>query len=233
MYGIRKEIFIMNNELKPILARVDHTLLSQTATWDQIRAICDDGVKYGCASVCIPASYVKQAAEYVAGKIAVCTVIGFPNGYDTTASKCFQATDAVNNGASEIDMVINIGWVKDGLYDRVLDEIRAVKDACQGRLLKVIIETCLLTDDEKRKMCDIVCEAGADYIKTSTGFSTAGANFHDVELMVKGVHGRCKVKAAGGISTVDDMEKFLALGADRLGTSRAVKILNGEQAKGY
>ena len=223
----------MNNELKPILARVDHTLLSQTATWDQIRAICDDGVKYGCASVCIPASYVKQAAEYVAGKIAVCTVIGFPNGYDTTASKCFQATDAVQNGASEIDMVINIGWVKDGLYDRVLDEIRAVKDACQGRLLKVIIETCLLTDDEKRKMCDIVCEAGADYIKTSTGFSTAGANFHDVELMVKGVAGRCKVKAAGGISTVEDMEKFLALGADRLGTSRAVKILNGEQAKGY
>lgn len=233
MYGIRKEIFIMNNELKPILARVDHTLLSQTATWDQIRAICDDGVKYGCASVCIPASYVKQAAEYVAGKIAVCTVIGFPNGYDTTASKCFQATDAVNNGASEIDMVINIGWVKDGLYDRVLDEIRAVKDACQGRLLKVIIETCLLTDEEKEKMCDIVCEAGADYIKTSTGFSTAGANFHDVELMVKGVHGRCKVKAAGGISTVEDMETFLALGADRLGTSRAVKILNGEQAKGY
>ena len=169
----------------------------------------------------------------MAGKIAVCTVIGFPNGYDTTASKCFQATDAVNNGASEIDMVINIGWVKDGLYDRVLDEIRAVKDACQGRLLKVIIETCLLTDEEKEKMCDIVCEAGADYIKTSTGFSTAGATFHDVELMVKGVHGRCKVKAAGGISTVEDMEKFLALGADRLGTSRAVKLLNGEQAKGY
>ena len=160
----------MNNELKPILARVDHTLLSQTATWDQIRAICDDGVKYGCASVCIPASYVKQAAEYVAGKIAVCTVIGFPNGYDTTASKCFQATDAVNNGASEIDMVINLGWVKDGLYDRVLDEIRAVKDACQGRLLKVIIETCLLTDAEKVEMCRVVSQSGAEYIKTSTGF---------------------------------------------------------------
>ena len=154
----------MNNELKPILARVDHTLLSQTATWDQIRAICDDGVKYGCASVCIPASYVKQAAEYVAGKIAVCTVIGFPNGYDTTASKCFQATDAVNNGASEIDMVINIGWVKDGLYDRVLDEIRAVKAHCQGKLLKVIIETCLLTDAEKIEMCRVVSQSGADYI---------------------------------------------------------------------
>ena len=233
MYGIRKEIFIMNNELKPILARVDHTLLSQTATWDQIRAICDDGVKYGCASVCIPASYVKQAAEYVDGKIAVCTVIGFPNGYDTTAAKCFEAADAVKNGAAEIDMVINIGWVKDGLYDQVLDEIKQVKAACDGKLLKVIIETCLLTDEEKEKMCDIVCEAGADYIKTSTGFSTAGATFHDVELMVKGVHGRCKVKAAGGISTVEDMEKFLALGADRLGTSRAVKLLNGEQAKGY
>ena len=220
-------------ELKEILSKVDHTLLTQAATWAEIKAICDDGMKYQTASVCIPASYVKQAKDYVGDKLTICTVIGFPNGYDTTAAKCFEAEDAVNNGASEIDMVINIGWVKDGLYDRVLDEIRAVKDACQGRLLKVIIETCLLTDDEKRKMCDIVCEAGADYIKTSTGFSTAGANFHDVELMVKGVAGRCKVKDAGGISTVEDMEKFLALGADRLGTSRAVKILNGEQAKGY
>ena len=223
----------MNQEIQSILARVDHTLLAQSATWNEIKAICDDGVKYGCASVCIPASYVKQAAEYVDGKVAICTVIGFPNGYDTTAAKCFEAEDAVNNGASEVDMVINIGWVKDGLYDQVLEEIRAVKAACHGKLLKVIIETCLLTDEEKEKMCDIVCEAGADYIKTSTGFSTAGANFHDVELMVKGVHGRCKVKAAGGISTVEDMETFLALGADRLGTSRAVKILNGEQAKGY
>ena len=191
----------MNNELKPILARVDHTLLSQTATWDQIRAICDDGVKYGCASVCIPASYVKQAAEYVAGKIAVCTVIGFPNGYDTTASKCFQATDAVNNGASEIDMVINIGWVKDGLYDRVLDEIRAVKAHCQGRLLKVIIETCMLTDAEKIEMCRVVSQSGADYIKTSTGF------------------------AAGGFANLDDARDFIALGADRLGTSRIVKAV--------
>ena len=167
------------------------------------------------------------------GKLAICTVIGFPNGYSTTASKCFEATDAVHNGAEELDMVINIGWVKDQRWDDLLEEIKAVKQAVGDKVLKVIIETCLLTDEEKEKMCDIVCEAGADYIKTSTGFSTAGATFHDVELMVKGVHGRCKVKAAGGISTVDDMEKFLALGADRLGTSRAVKLLNGEQAKGY
>ena len=220
-------------ELKDILSRVDHTLLSQSATWAEIKAICDDGVKYGCASVCIPASYVKQAAEYVDGKIAVCTVIGFPNGYDTTAAKCFMASDAVANGADEVDMVINIGRLKNKEYDAVREDIRAVKQAVGDKVLKVIIETCLLTDEEKEKMCDIVCEAGADYIKTSTGFSTAGANFHDVELMVKGVHGRCKVKAAGGISTVEDMETFLALGADRLGTSRAVKILYGEQAKGY
>ena len=215
----------MNNELKPILARVDHTLLSQTATWDQIRAICDDGVKYGCASVCIPASYVKQAAEYVAGKIAVCTVIGFPNGYDTTASKCFQATDAVNNGASEIDMVINIGWVKDGLYDRVLDEIRAVKDACQGRLLKVIIETCLLTDAEKVEMCRVVSESGADYIKTSTGFGGGGATREDVALFKANVAPHVKIKAASGIANLDDARDFIALGADRLGTSRIVKAV--------
>ena len=224
MYGIRKEIFIMNNELKPILARVDHTLLSQTATWDQIRAICDDGVKYGCASVCIPASYVKQAAEYVAGKIAVCTVIGFPNGYDTTASKCFQATDAVNNGASEIDMVINIGWVKDGLYDRVLDEIRAVKAHCQGKLLKVIIETCLLTDAEKIEMCRVVSQSGADYIKTSTGFG-GGATREDVALMAAHMTNGKKIKAAGGIANLQDAEDFLKLGADRLGTSRIVKAV--------
>ena len=223
----------MDKELQNILSRVDHTLLAQGATWKEIKAFCDDGIKYGCASVCIPAGYVRQAAEYVDGKSAVCTVIGFPNGYDTTAAKCFEAEDAVNNGASEVDMVINIGRLKNGEYDAVREDIRAVKQAVGDKVLKVIIETCLLTDDEKRKMCDIVCEAGADYIKTSTGFSTAGANFHDVELMVKGVAGRCKVKAAGGISTVEDMEKFLALGADRLGTSRAVKILNGEQAKGY
>ena len=220
-------------DIKDILEKCDHTLLRVDCTSGEIRALCDQAIKYNCASVCIPPCHVPGAKRYVGDKLKICTVIGFPNGYDTTAAKCFEAADAVKNGASEVDMVINIGWVKDGLYDRVLDEIRAVKDACQGRLLKVIIETCLLTDDEKRRMCDIVCEAGADYIKTSTGFSTAGATFHDVELMVKGVAGRCKVKAAGGISTVDDMEKFLALGADRLGTSRAVKILNGEQAKGY
>lgn len=221
----------MNNELKPILARVDHTLLSQTATWDQIRAICDDGVKYGCASVCIPASYVKQAAEYVAGKIAVCTVIGFPNGYDTTASKCFQATDAVNNGASEIDMVINIGWVKDGLYDRVLDEIRAVKAHCQGKLLKVIIETCLLTDEEKIKLCEVVSNSHADYIKTSTGFAGGGATREDVALMAAHMTNGKKIKAAGGIASLQDAEDFLKLGADRLGTSRIVKAVKELEAK--
>ena len=222
----------MNNELKPILARVDHTLLSQTATWDQIRAICDDGVKYGCASVCIPASYVKQAAEYVAGKIAVCTVIGFPNGYDTTASKCFQATDAVQNGASEIDMVINIGWVKDGLYDRVLDEIRAVKAHCQGKLLKVIIETCLLTDEEKIKLCEVVSNSHADYIKTSTGFAGGGATREDVALMAAHMTNGKKIKAAGGIASLQDAEDFLKLGADRLGTSRIVKAVKELEAKG-
>ena len=221
-------------ELKDILSKCDHTLLAQTATWAEIKGICDDGMKYGCASVCIPASYVKQAAEYVAGKLPICTVIGFPNGYDTTAAKCFEAADAVKNGASEIDMVINIGWVKDGLYDRVLEEIKAIKGHCDGRLLKVIIETCLLTDDEKIKMCDIVPEAGADFIKTSTGFSTGGSTFHDIELFAKHVAGRCKIKAAGGISTVEDIEKFLDLGADRLGTSRAVKLLtSGEAGSGY
>ena len=215
----------MNNELKPILARVDHTLLSQTATWDQIRAICDDGVKYGCASVCIPASYVKQAAEYVAGKIAVCTVIGFPNGYDTTASKCFQATDAVNNGASEIDMVINIGWVKDRKWDELLSEIKAIKEACRGKLLKVIIETCLLTDAEKVEMCRVVSESGADYIKTSTGFGGGGATREDVALFKAHVAPHVKIKAAGGIANLDDARDFVALGADRLGTSRIVKAV--------
>ena len=215
----------MNNELKPILARVDHTLLSQTATWDQIRAICDDGVKYGCASVCIPASYVKQAAEYVAGKIAVCTVIGFPNGYDTTAAKCFEASDAVDHGASEIDMVINIGWVKDGLYDKVLSEIRDVKGHCRGRLLKVIIETCLLTDAEKIELCRVVSESGADYIKTSTGFGGGGATREDVALFKKHVAPHVKIKAAGGIADLNDAKDFIALGADRLGTSRIVKAV--------
>ena len=215
----------MNEELKNILSRVDHTLLAQGATWNEIKAICDDGIKYGCASVCIPASYVKQAAGYVDGKIAVCTVIGFPNGYDTTAAKCFEAADAVKNGASEVDMVINIGWVKDGLYDKVLDEIRQIKAACGGKLLKVIIETCLLTDAEKIELCRVVSESGADYIKTSTGFSTGGATFHDVELFAKHVKPGVKIKAAGGIADLNDAKDFIALGADRLGTSRIVKAV--------
>ncbi len=212
-------------DIKDILSRVDHTLLSQSATWEEIRQICDDGIKYGCASVCIPASFVKAAAEYVDGKISVCTVIGFPNGYSTTAVKCFEAEDAVKNGAKEIDMVINIGTLKDKRYDFILDEINAVKAACHGRLLKVIIETCLLTDDEKIKMCEIVSESGADFIKTSTGFSTAGATKEDVELFKKHVTRGTKIKAAGGIASLADAEEFIRLGADRLGTSRIVKIV--------
>ena len=215
----------MDKELQDILSRVDHTLLAQSATWKEIKAICDDGIKYGCASVCIPASYVKQAAEYVAGKIAVCTVIGFPNGYDTTAAKCFEASDAVANGASEIDMVINIGWVKDGLYDKVLSEIRDVKGHCHGRLLKVIIETCLLTDAEKIELCRVVSESGADYIKTSTGFGGDGATREDVALFKKHVTPHVKIKAAGGIADLNDAKDFIALGADRLGTSRIVKAV--------
>ena len=215
----------MDKELQNILSRVDHTLLAQGATWKEIKAICDDGIKYGCASVCIPASYVKQAAEYVAGKIAVCTVIGFPNGYDTTAAKCFEATDAVKNGASEIDMVINIGWVKDGLYDKVLSEIRDVKGHCRGKLLKVIIETCLLTDAEKIELCRVVSESGADYIKTSTGFGGGGATREDVALFKKHVAPHVKIKAAGGIADLNDAKDFIALGADRLGTSRIVKAV--------
>ena len=212
-------------ELKDILAKCDHTLLTQTATWAEIKGVCDDGMKYHTASVCIPASYVKQAKEYVGDKLPICTVIGFPNGYDTTASKCFQATDAVQNGASEIDMVINIGWVKDGLYDRVLDEIRAVKAHCQGKLLKVIIETCLLTDAEKIEMCRVVSESGADYIKTSTGFGGGGATREDVALFKAHVAPHVKIKAAGGIANLDDARDFVALGADRLGTSRIVKAV--------
>ena len=218
-------------ELNEILSKVDHTLLAQTATWEEIRAICDDGMKYHTASVCIPASYVKQAAEYVDGKLTICTVIGFPNGYSTTASKCFEATDAVHNGAEEVDMVINIGWVKDQRWDDLLEEIKAVKQHCEGRLLKVIIETCLLTDEEKIKMCEIVSDSGADYIKTSTGFSTAGATFHDVELFAKHVKPGVKIKAAGGISALEDAEKFIELGASRLGTSRVVKIVKKLEAE--
>ena len=212
-------------EIKKILSYVDHTLLSQSATWEQIKAICDDGVKYQTASVCIPASYVKQAKEYVGDKLPICTVIGFPNGYSTTAAKCFETADAVENGADEIDMVINIGWLKDKEYDLILDEINRIKAACNGKLLKVIIETCLLTDEEKIKMCQIVSQSDADYIKTSTGFSTSGATFEDIELMAKNVEGGLKIKAAGGISSIEDAEKYIALGASRLGTSRIVKIV--------
>ena len=211
-------------DIKTILSHCDHTLLAQTATWAQIQAICDDGMTYETASVCIPASYVKQAKDYVGDRLAICTVIGFPNGYATTAAKCFMTRDAVENGADEIDMVINLGWVKDQKWDALLAEIRAVKEACGGKLLKVIIETCLLTDEEKIELCRIVSESGAEYIKTSTGFSTSGATFHDVELFAAHVAPHVKIKAAGGISSLEDAEKFLALGASRLGTSRIVKL---------
>ena len=212
-------------DINEILTHVDHTLLSQTATWDEIRQICDDGIAYHTASVCIPPSYVKPACDYVNGQIPICTVIGFPNGYMTTESKAFEAKDALENGASEIDMVINIGWLKDGKYDLVSDEIRALKSVCGDKILKVIIETCLLTDAEKVKMCQIVTVAGADYIKTSTGFSSGGATFDDIKLFAEHIGPNVKIKAAGGISSMADAEKFLALGADRLGTSRIVKIV--------
>ena len=215
----------MRPELQEILSRVDHTLLAQGATWEEIRTICDDGIRYGCASVCIPASYVKQAADYVGGKIPVCTVIGFPNGYDTTAAKCFEAADAVKNGAAEVDMVINIGWVKDRRYDDVLSEIKAVKAACDGRLLKVIIETCLLTDEEKIEMCRVVSESGAEFIKTSTGFGGGGATREDVALFKAHVAPHVKIKASGGIANLKDAEDFISLGAQRLGTSRIVKAV--------
>ena len=215
----------MRPELQEILSKVDHTLLAQGATWEEIRTICDDGIRYGCASVCIPASYVNQAAEYVDGRIPVCTVIGFPNGYDTTAAKCFEAADAVKNGASEVDMVINIGWVKDRRYDDVLSEIKAVKAACDGRLLKVIIETCLLTDEEKIEMCRVVSESGAEFIKTSTGFGGGGATREDVALFKAHVAPHVKIKASGGIANLKDAEDFISLGAQRLGTSRIVKAV--------
>lgn len=212
-------------DTEKILEKVDHTLLAQGATWEQIKQICDDGIFYHTASVCIPPSYVKQAAEYVEGKIAICTVIGFPNGYNTTAVKAFEASTAVQEGAEEIDMVINIGWVKDGLFDKVCDEIKTVKEACNGKLLKVIIETCLLTDEEKRRLCHVVMEAGADFIKTSTGFAGGGATFEDIALFAEETEHKIQIKAAGGISSFDDAEKFVELGADRLGTSRLVKII--------
>lgn len=212
-------------DIKTILSKCDHTLLAQTATWEEIRAICDDGMKYGTASVCIPPCYVKEAKEYVGDRLAICTVIGFPNGYNTTAVKVFETEDAVKAGADEIDMVINIGALRDGRYDFVLNEIKEIKAACHGKLLKVIIETCLLTEDEKVKMCEIVTEAGADYIKTSTGFSKGGATREDVKLMREHSGAAVKVKAAGGIADLQDAEDFIALGADRLGTSRVVKAV--------
>ncbi|MCI9421188.1 deoxyribose-phosphate aldolase [Lachnospiraceae bacterium WCA-9-b2] len=216
----------MNQE---IMKYVDHTLLSQTATWEEIREILEDAMKYGAASACIPAAYVKQAAQYAGQKLPVCTVIGFPNGYSTTEVKVFEARDAIEKGASEIDMVVNVGFLKDRRYKEVEDEIRAVKEACGDRILKVIIETCLLTEEEKIKMCEIVTRAGADYIKTSTGFSAAGATFADVELMKRHVGKGVKVKAAGGISSFADAEEFVRLGADRLGTSRLIRLLKAEE----
>ena len=220
-------------EAKNILKHVDHTLLTQTATWSDIKMILNDAIAYGTASACIPPSYVKQASEYVEDKLVICTVIGFPNGYMTTAVKEFETKDAIANGAEEIDMVINIGWLKDQKYDLIEDEIRTLKAACGDKILKVIIETCLLTDEEKIKMCQIVTAAGADYIKTSTGFSTAGATFADIELFAKNIGNNVKMKAAGGISSMDDAEKFLELGAERLGTSRIIKIVKNEEASGY
>ena len=221
-------------DIKKILSACDHTLLSQSATWEDIRAICDDGIKYGTASVCIPPSFVLRAKQYVGDKLAICTVIGFPNGYSTTGTKVYEAQDAVRRGADEIDMVINIGMLKEGRYDDILTEINAIKAACDGRLLKVIIETCLLTDEEKVKMCEIVSKSDADYIKTSTGFSTAGATVHDIEIFAANVSGGTKIKAAGGISSLEDAEKFLELGAERLGTSRIVKIVKAEKnIQGY
>ncbi len=221
----------MNRE--DIFKTVDHTLLTQTATWEEIRQICEDGMAYGTASVCIPPSYVKQAKEYVGEKLAICTVIGFPNGYMTTATKEFETKDALANGADEIDMVINLGWVKDGRFDLVEQEIRILKEACGTKILKVIIETCLLTEEEKIKMCEVVTNSGADFIKTSTGFSKAGATFEDIALFAKYVGKDVKMKAAGGIASFDDAEQFISLGASRLGTSRIVKLAKNEQAGGY
>ena len=220
-------------DVKEILAHCDHTLLKPKCTWEQIREVCDDGLHFGCASVCIPAAYVKQAAEHVGNDLKICTVIGFPNGYSTTAVKVFEAEDAIRAGADEIDMVINIGWVKDCRWDDLLEEIRAVKTSCQGRILKVIVEACLLTQEEKIRMCQLVTEAGADYIKTSTGFSTGGATREDVALFREHVGPNVRVKAAGGIRTLQDAEDFIRLGADRLGTSAIVKLVKGQTPQGY
>lgn len=220
-------------DIKEIMSHVDHTLLTQTASWKEIQAICDEAMEFKTASVCIPPSYVKQAREYVGERMAVCTVIGFPNGYMTTAVKEAETRDALENGADEIDMVINIGWVKDGLYEQVEAEIRSLKAICGEKILKVIIETCLLTEEEKIRMCQVVTAAGADYIKTSTGFSKAGATFEDIKLFADHVGPDVKIKAAGGISSLDDAREFLRIGADRLGTSRMIKLAKNEAASGY
>ncbi len=220
-------------EIKDILKKVDHTVLSQTATEDDIIALCDDGIKYGCASVCIAPSFVKKAKEYVGERLKICTVIGFPNGYNTTAVKVFEAAEAVKDGADEIDMVINLGMLKEKRYSDILEEINAVKKACDGRLLKVIVETCLLTEEEKIRMCEIVSDSDADYIKTSTGFSTGGATREDIALFSEHVKEGTLIKAAGGISSLEDAEAMLSLGASRLGTSRIVKIVKNEQGEGY
>lgn len=220
-------------KIEEILSYADHTLLKQESTWEQIKAICDDGIKYRTASVCIPPSFVKDAAEYSKDRVKICTVIGFPNGYNTTACKVFETEDAVKNGADEIDMVINIGWLKDKKYSDILTEIKEIKKACKGKILKVIIETCLLTEEEKIKMCHLVTEAGADFIKTSTGFSSAGATFSDIELFSENIGEGVKMKAAGGIASLEDAERFISLGAERLGTSRIVSIAKNEEGKGY
>lgn len=220
-------------DIEKILSHCDHTLLKQEATWGQIKEICDDGLKYHCASVCIPASYVREAADYVGNELKVCTVIGFPNGYSTTAVKVFETEDAIRNGADEIDMVVNIGWVKDQRWDDVLAEIKAIKASCSGRILKVIVEACLLTEEEKIKLCELVTASGAEYIKTSTGFSTGGATREDVALFARHIGPEVKIKAAGGIASLQDAQDFMDLGADRLGTSRIVKLVKGQQGEGY
>ncbi len=219
--------------IEKILSHCDHTLLAVDATWDDIKQICDDGMKYKTASVCIPASYVKQASDYVEGKLAICTVIGFPNGYSTPAVKAFEAKNAVENGADEIDMVINVGYVKSGRYDEILNEIKEVKSACGDKILKVIIETCLLTDEEKIGMCRVVTESGADFIKTSTGFSKGGATREDIALFAKHIGPNVKMKAAGGIRSFEDAEDYLALGCERLGTSAIVKLVKNQEVTGY
>ncbi len=220
-------------DINNILSHCDHTLLAVDATWNDIKQICDDGMKYKTASVCIPASYVKQASEYVDGKLAICTVIGFPNGYSTTEVKAFEAKNAVENGADEIDMVINVGWTKDGRFDEILNEIKEVKAACSGKILKVIIETCLLTDGEKKEMCRVVTESGADFIKTSTGFSKGGATREDIALFASNIGENVKMKAAGGIRSFEDAEDYLNLGCERLGTSAIVKLVKNQEVTGY